>query len=78
MKILLQNKHTLQYLRTVDTWTKNHSEAHNFLHSQKAIEFAHQHGLMDVYVTVKFQGGEADVAVPLPDQALHAIPRARM
>lgn len=78
MKILLQNRSTLQYLRTVDTWTKNDCEAHNFLHSQKAIDFAHEHGLADVYVTVKFFGGEPDVAVPLPDKAHQAPARARI
>ena len=67
MKILLQHKHTLQYWRADETWTRHHSEARNFFHSQKAIEFAHEHNLMEVYVAVKFPGGDShDIAAPLP------------
>ena len=66
MKILLQHAQTLKYLRPDETWTRNDSEARNFLHSQKAIEFAFDRNLRDVYITVKFLGGDPDVAVPLP------------
>jgi hypothetical protein len=67
MKILLQQMATLKYLRADETWTRHHSEARNFFHSEKAIEFAHEHDLTDVYVAVKFPGtGSDDVAVPLP------------
>jgi hypothetical protein len=78
MKILLQHSQTLRYLRTVNTWTKDDSDAHDFLHSQKAIDFAHEHDLTDVYVTVKFLGGEREVAAPIPDKSLYAHPRARL
>jgi hypothetical protein len=77
MKILLQDKNTLQYLSTADTWSKNEAEAYNFLHSQRAIDFAHEHDLMDVYVTVKFLGGDPEVAVPLPDKPQQGY-RARL
>lgn len=76
MKILLQDRRTLQYLQTIDAWTKNHVEAHNFLHSQKAINFAHDHDLTDVYVTVKFLGNEPEVSVPLPHKLLPPDTRA--
>ena len=75
MKILLQHKGTLQYLRTVDSWTRDPADAHNFLHSQKAIDFAREYCLDDVYVTVKFLGEEAEVAVPLPPQIQPWRPR---
>jgi hypothetical protein len=78
MKILLQDRHTLQYLRTVDSWTKNESEAYNFLHSQKAIDFAHDHDLVDVYVTVKFLGDDPEFSVPLPIKPEFATSRARL
>ena len=78
MKILLQDRQTLHYLRTVDTWTKDASDAHNFLHSQRAIDFAHEHLLSDVYVTVKFIGGDPEVAVPLPSPAEYSRPHARV
>ena len=75
MKILLQHRETLQYVQTVDAWTKRHADAHYFPHSQGAIDFAHEHDLTDVYVTVKFLGGDPDVSVPLPHKPLLA-PRA--
>jgi hypothetical protein len=66
MKILLQHTRTLQYLRTEEAWTRSEAEARNFQHSQKAIDFAHQHNLTEVYIAVKFPGGDADVVAPLP------------
>lgn len=53
-------------MRTVDSWTRDSVDAHNFMHSEKAIAFAQEYGLDDVYVTVKFLGGDPEVAVPLP------------
>jgi len=76
MKILLQHKRTLQYVQTVDAWTKNEIEAHNFAHSQKAIDFAHDHDLTDVYVTVKFIDGDWS-SIPVPMKPLLSQPRAR-
>jgi hypothetical protein len=77
MKILLQHKRTLQYVQTVDAWTKRETEAYNFTHSEKAIGFAHDHDLTDVYVTVKFPGNEPGVSVPLPMKPL-LPPRASL
>ena len=71
MKILLQHRRTLKYLQAVGAWTGNHFEAHNFLHSQKAIDFAHHHDVEDVYVAVKFPGGDPDVVAPVPEKPLH-------
>ena len=78
MKILLQNMQSLRYLRTVETWTKDDSDAHNFLHSQRAIDFAHEHNLKDVYVTVKFLGKDPEVAIPLPVKPRLAQSQARL
>src|SRR6185437_6345919 len=61
MKILLQHNQTLHYLRADKSWARSDAEARTFLHSQRAIEFAHQHNLRDVYVTVKFLGGDPEV-----------------
>jgi len=71
MKILLQHRRTLQYVQTADAWTKSESEAHNFAHSQKAINFAHDHDLTDVYVAVKFPDGDSGF-VPVPMKPLLA------
>ena len=66
MKILLQHTRTLLYLRTADAWTRNDSEARTFQHSQKAIEFAHENNLTDVYIAVKFPDHQDDVVARVP------------
>jgi hypothetical protein len=66
MKIVLQHSETLHYLRADKSWARRDTEACTFLHSQKAIDFAHEHNLRDVYVTVKFLGGDPEVSVPVP------------
>jgi hypothetical protein len=66
MKIVLQHNQTLQYLRADKTWARCDSEARTFLHSKRAIDFAREHNLWDVYVTVKFLGGDPDVSIPVP------------
>lgn len=82
MRILLQHTKTLHYLRADHTWTRNHSEARDFGHSETAIAFAHDSGLRDVYVTVKFPGDYPEVVVPIPSvvqtmsAALPASPQA--
>lgn len=65
MKILLQHSRTLHYLRANGSWTRDEKEARDFSHSQTAIDYAFEHKLTHVYVTVKFPGSET-VAVPLP------------
>ena len=70
MRILLQHRRSLQYVQTADAWTKSDGKAYNFLHSQKAIDFAHEHNMSDVYVTVKFLGGDPDVSVPVPHRLI--------
>lgn len=75
MRILLQHKQTLHYLRADHTWTRNHSEARDFAHSECAIAFAQDRGLRDVYVTVKFPGDYPEVVVPIPS-ALRTISAA--
>ena len=77
MKILLQHTRSLLYVRTVDTWTKSAADAHDFFHSQKAIDFAREYNLTDVYVTVKFPGGDPDVSVLLSENSLTSQLRAR-
>jgi hypothetical protein len=70
MKILLQHRRTLQYVKTADAWTKDDGDAHNFAHSQRAIAFAHDHDLTDVYVTVKFPDDDSGTSVPVPMKPL--------
>jgi hypothetical protein len=53
-------------MRADGSWTRQHTEARNFLDSQTAINFAFEQQMMDVYITVKFPGDCDTVAVPLP------------
>ncbi len=69
MKILLQHSRTRLYLRGPGDWTANPAEALDFQHSQKAIDFARQHGLSGVQIAVKFTDCESDEVVPLPPPA---------
>ena len=66
MKILLQHARTHLYLRGLGDWTANHHEGFDFQHSQKAIDFARQHGLNSVQIAVKFIDGQFDETFPLP------------
>ena len=66
MKILLQHVRTQLYLRSLGNWTANHLEAHDFQHSQRAFDFAREHGLGGVQLAVKFVEPEFDEVFPVP------------
>lgn len=69
MKILLQHIRTLLYVRSLGNWTPNPHDAFDFQHSQRAIEFAHQHGLTAVQIAVKFIESEFDEVFPVQPAA---------
>lgn len=66
MKILLQHIRTQLYLRSLGNWTANPHEAHDFQHSQRAIDFAREHGLGGVQLAVKFVESQFDEVFPIP------------
>lgn len=70
MKILLRHARTHLYLRSLGNWTTNTQEAFDFQHSQRAIDFARQHGLMAVQIAVKFVDTEFDEVFPIPTPAV--------
>ncbi len=72
MKILIQHSRTGLYFRSLGDWTANAHEALDFQHSQRAIDFARQHGLSGVQIAVKFGDNEIDEIVPLPPLAATA------
>ena len=54
MRILLQHARTRLYFKGPGNWTANPYDAMDFQHSQRAIDFARQHGLAGVQIAVKF------------------------
>jgi hypothetical protein len=66
MKILLQHTRTQLYVRSLGNWSANPHEAYDFQHSQRAIEFAREHGLTAVQIAIKFIESEFDEVFPLP------------
>lgn len=66
MKILLQHVRTQLYVRSLGNWTASPLEAHDFQHSQRAIDFARDHGLTAVQIAVKFVDPQFDEVFPLP------------
>ena len=66
MRILLQHVRTQLYLRGLGDWTANVYEAFDFQHSQKAIDFAHNHSLTGVQIAVRFIDQDYDEVAPLP------------
>jgi hypothetical protein len=66
MRILLQHTRTQLYLRGLGDWTANPYDAFDFQHSQKAITFARDHGLVGVQIAVKFVDSEFDEIAPIP------------
>ena len=69
MRILLQHTRTHLYLKGLGDWTANPYDAFDFQHSQKAINFARDHGLTGVQIAVKFFDSEFDEVAPLPPLA---------
>jgi len=66
MRILLQHTRTHLYLRSIGSWTANAEEAHDFQHSDRLVNFVHNHGLQGVQIAVKFQEGQFDEVFPVP------------
>jgi hypothetical protein len=77
MKILLQHVRTKLYVRSLGNWTLDPAEACDFQHSQRAIEFAREHGLTAVQIAVNFADTQFDEVFPLPAATVAATPQAR-
>lgn len=75
MRILLQHARTQLYLRSLGRWAANDGDAYDFKHSRRAIEFAREHSIKGVEVSIKFSGSERseEFAMPIPlPQAIRA------
>jgi hypothetical protein len=77
MRILLQHARTRLYLRGLGDWTANPQDGFDFQHSQKAVDFAHQHALSGVQIAVKFIDSQFDEIFPLAAVAAMATQQPR-
>ena len=78
MRILLQHARTRLYLRGLGDWTANPQDGFDFQHSQKAVDFAHQHALTGVQIAVKFIDSQFDEIFPLAAVAAMAAQQPRV
>jgi len=78
MRILLQHARTRLYLRGLGDWTANPQDGFDFQHSQKAVDFAHQHALNGVQIAVKFIDSQFDEIFPLAAVAAMAAQQPRV
>ena len=66
MRILLQSPKTKLFVCHKEKWTPSAHLAHDFQHSQRALDFVRRQNLKDVQLVVKFEDPQWDEIVPLP------------
>ena len=64
MRILLQQKNTGLYLKTLGAWVANAAEATDFLSSTKALAFCAANKVSDVQLVLKFEEHHYDIVLP--------------
>jgi hypothetical protein len=72
MKILVQNCLTHLYLKALDAWTANPTDAKDFQSSEKAILYCTQHQIPAVQIVLKFQPDRYDITVPITEECEQA------
>ena len=65
MRILIQQKETGLYFRDVADWTRNPTEAMDFLSSTSAIEFCVMNKISGVQLVLKFEEQQYDIVLPV-------------
>jgi hypothetical protein len=65
MRILIQQKETSLYFKDVGTWTRNPTEAMDFLSSTSAIEFCVTNKISSVQLVLKFEEQRYDIVLPV-------------
>jgi hypothetical protein len=68
MKILVQNCLTHLYLKSLNEWTADPTEAHSFASSEKAILYCSKHEIPAVQIVLKFQPDRYDITVPITEE----------
>ena len=65
MRILIQQKETSLYFKDVGSWTRNPTEAMDFLSSTSAIEFCVTNKISGVQLVLKFEEQRYDIVLPV-------------
>ena len=65
MRILIQQKETGLYFKDVGSWTRNPSEAMDFLSSTTAIDFCVMNKISGVQLVLKFEEQQYDIVLPV-------------
>ena len=64
MRIFLQQTKTGLYLKDVDLWTSDRSEAMEFVSSTRALEFCEMNKLDAVQVVLRFEEERYEIVLP--------------
>ena len=65
MRILIQQKETGLYFKDIGAWTRNPSEAMDFLSSTSAIDFCVMNKISAVQLVLKFEEQQYDIVLPV-------------
>ena len=65
MRILIQQKQDGLYFKDLGGWTRQSSEAMEFLSSTAAIDFCAVNKLADVQLVLKFDEEQAEIVMPV-------------
>jgi len=65
MRIVLQRKETGLYCKNIGSWSKESSEAMDFMSSTAAIDFCITNKIMDVQLVLKFDEHHYDIVMPV-------------
>ena len=68
MKILVQNCLNHLYLKGLEDWTAEPSDAKSFPTSESAILFCSEHQIPAVQVVLKFEQTRYDIQVPITEE----------
>jgi len=65
MRILIQQKNSGLYFRDIGQWTRDPSEAMDFLSSTSAIDFCVLNKISHVQLVLKFEEQQYDIVLPV-------------
>ena len=70
MKVLLQHVLTSYYLCDGGGWSKDSSEAFDFGHSQRAIDYSRLNHLYSARLAIRFTDSESDALFTIPPSGM--------